>query len=412
VRFDEVRFQQNCTLVTRYRFFYLALRLQRVAKVAMCRGEVRFSRKRLLKAFCRLLIPILRSERHAEIYARLNKIGLYCQSTLKARHRLLDHAAPREGCAEVRMGRGVVRVECECASIARNRLVHPSLPMMAQGVRQKLTPVLERRAPWDNGCRIRGLMRGQVGKVRGDLLKHARPIAGGRLAIESQGRIPRAVRPIQHPAPVGRERQQSPHRLPQGPGQVHCRRVNRDHEIQAGHCRGRVREVAELRPKINQPTGKAAGRDLLGCHALLQAEEANPANRKHRRQRGQAQRAVAVVLVGRAPGPNQTHLQARSRADALPKGRDEGWVGSQIWHLVRDRLEPGAQQMHQTEQRCVRGHTRRRLRPGRHLIDARGRRKQSHQRPRALEDDAAAARARKGCITNELDRIANALFCP
>ena len=57
-------------------------------------------------------------------------------------------------------------------------------------------------------------------QIGGDALEDFGPIAGSRLPIQPEARIPRAVRPVAQPAKVGRMRQQYPGSLSQRTGEM------------------------------------------------------------------------------------------------------------------------------------------------------------------------------------------------
>src|SRR6516225_733727 len=64
-----------------------------------------------------------------------------------------------------------------------------------------------------------------------DALDHAIPIAERWLSEQSRGRVPRAALARERPAPVGRERQQDPHRPPHRTRKMRDRGIDADDEI-------------------------------------------------------------------------------------------------------------------------------------------------------------------------------------
>jgi queuine tRNA-ribosyltransferase len=74
-------------------------------------------------------------------------------------------------------------------------------------------------------------------------LQHSSPVARRSLSKQARCRIPRRRLNFFHPSPVGKMRQQNPHRLAHCAGEMSDACIGRDHQIQNRHQRRRLGEI-------------------------------------------------------------------------------------------------------------------------------------------------------------------------
>src|SRR5579862_6697655 len=82
--------------------------------------------------------------------------------------------------------------------------------------------------------------RGPTAQRRRDALEDRAPVVAPVLAEQPRARIPRAIRPVDLPAPVRHVLQSEPYRPPEGAGQMRDGAVAGDDEIELHHHRGGI----------------------------------------------------------------------------------------------------------------------------------------------------------------------------
>ncbi len=94
------------------------------------------------------------------------------------------------------------------------------------------------------------------------------PLANRFLSMDTDGRIPGAVRTIQQPAPIGIVRQQKLYRLAERGCKVRHRGVDTNDQVEGANDGGRVSKVAEEGREVGDRTRwknrkvRSAGTDL------------------------------------------------------------------------------------------------------------------------------------------------------
>ena len=107
-----------------------------------------------------------------------------------------------------------------------------------------------------------GLMKERLGNFS----KDARPVAGGGLAEELHGGVPRGVIAVDHPAPVGAGGEQGPDGAGQRAGDVDDAGVDGDDQVQHFEESGSFGEAGQVGAEIcdgHFPAQHRCGRPLL-----------------------------------------------------------------------------------------------------------------------------------------------------
>ena len=189
------------------------------------------------------------------------------------------------------------------------------------------------------------------------------PIAGGGLAEEAHGGIPRRIGASVHPAPVRMERQQKPDRAAESAGKVRDHGVHGDDQIQAGNrgCGGD--DVGDFPFGLNDLPGIAVPRNRAVLHGVwrrefvrlriaLQAEELDAwEGSERRREKLQGDVALAIPVAG---GPDDADVErffAPAEVDEFAAARGDGIRGqADVWSPRGDRGERRAEDVRQLHQ--------------------------------------------------------------
>ena len=141
-----------------------------------------------------------------------------------------------------------------------------------------------------------------------DFAQRSRPIARRLLAEQPCRRIPGTIGAAKHPSPVGDEREQHPHGLPEGAGQMRKTGVHADHEIEFAHQRSEAIEVVAHR-QCHEPFGVRGVHRSEHVGLPLQREPPYAGYVEQWRERRERQAASDVVGVAGGAGPCDADFQ-------------------------------------------------------------------------------------------------------
>ena len=266
-------------------------------------------RERLLEARQRFLVPFERVEDHAVVRQRGRGFGIGFERGCdqpQGFHRVallvLEHPAEMQRIELPGIGP-------QDGSVDALRLRQFPLLMQRQRLRDR-----RRRAARGRPRPVTGLEALHVFHLVHELLSNATenalPIAGLRLAEQPRAKIPGRILALEQPAKIGRERQQRPNRFAERAGEMHHRSIHRDHQIEELDHRRRIGKIGELIAD-HRHIGMGAQRGAFGgIQVLLETHELHV---RHRQQCGEAlegDRPVAIVLVRRAPLPDDADSHA------------------------------------------------------------------------------------------------------
>src|SRR5215469_6397611 len=118
----KIRLEGDGAFKARYSLLQSPKRLQRIGKLKMCIDVVRPQRQGPAITCCRLAVPILLAESKAEIHMRLGKLGIQRDGLLETGQRLVGLALSGQRDTAVVMRLGVIQSECQVPAPADNRL--------------------------------------------------------------------------------------------------------------------------------------------------------------------------------------------------------------------------------------------------------------------------------------------------
>ena len=113
----------------------------------------------------------------------------------------------------------------------------------------------------------------QCANLGADALDHAVPISEARLPKQPRGRIPGRILALEHPAEIGRERQEDPDRFAQRSGEMGNRRIDRNDAIQQREDSGGVREIPEFLAEMENLRIGAKHCSILAAQFALKTHE-------------------------------------------------------------------------------------------------------------------------------------------
>ena len=142
---------------------------------------------------------------------------------------------------------------------------------------------------------------------------HAVPFARFALAEQTRGRIPRAVIPVEQPAPIRHMRQQYPDRLSQRSREMRDSGVDRYHEIQMRYQRRGVGKILKLMAEMNDAAPLLERRPVGGANFFLQADKrgVDVHERQQELYKQIADRGERVVKVAMSGFPMTDEMKAR-----------------------------------------------------------------------------------------------------
>ena len=190
------------------------------------------------------------------------------------------------------------------------------------------------------------------------------------------------------------------------------RRIDADDKVQRHQQRGAIGEVLDIGASVAQNRREALRGNGFRICAKLQRMEGCPGNFEQGGQYRQRDRSVAVVAMGRFAGPGNADLAAFRRWMC-------GWHAGcgEIGNPGRDGFRRCFGQTGKRQQghlRIMGGQGCRIADRNRDAIESRAGGKEACQRCRTFENypvRCARARAHQRQVTDELDRVAESLFC-
>ena len=100
-------------------------------------------------------------------------------------------------------------------------------------------------------------------------LHNPRPIAGGLLAENARGWIPRAIGAVLQPAPARIKARHHPDRFAHTADQMHDRRIDGYNEVEMFDNRSRILEILDLWHQVDHAVAQAATVDLRNTRRLF-----------------------------------------------------------------------------------------------------------------------------------------------
>ncbi len=246
---------------------------------------------------------------------------------------------------------------------------------------------------------------------RGHACKDLLPVARVLLAEQAHGGIPGSVFAILQPAPVTHQGNAHPDGNTQGARQVGQGAVAADHQVEVAHHRRDLDKLA-IQPATQIGDGKLTGQlfQLLDSLAQLQAEQTHVVYLGQRSKTTQGHGAQGIIGMFGVALPDDADLEhAQAGPFPLP-GLNPSWIGMQIGRFARNALQFRAQEVRQTQQRCMHVVGRQRALARQDLVDARTGTKEADQRGRTDQQDGASVGLDQGSVPHKLERVADALL--